>query len=138
MDMFCVMPSAWQRFLVNFPAKCRSRSLMIFLRSPKCLKTCVRYSPVTSSAEIVLLQGMKIAAFEQSWSVMVSMASYPLDGGNLTMKSIATVSKGSACNVGEMGHKAAWVWWVLTLLHWHSPHPCTYSRISSRIPGHQY
>ena len=108
MDMFCVILSAWQRFLVNFPAKRGSRLLMIFLGSPKHLKMCVRYSPATSSAEIVSLQGIKIAAFEQSWSVIVSMASYPLDGGNLTMKSIATVSKGSACNVGEMGRKAAW------------------------------
>ena len=138
MDIFCVILSAWQRLLVNFPAKRGSRSLMIFLGSPKRLKTCVRYSPATSSAEIVLLQGMKTTAFEQSWSVMVSMVSYPFDSGNLTMKSIATVSKGNACNVGEMGCKVARVWWVLTLLRWHSPHPCTYSQISSRIPGHQY
>ena len=95
---------------MNFPAKRGSRSLMIFLGSPKRLKTCVRYNPATSSAEIVSLQGMKIATFEQSWSVIVSMVLYPLDGGNLTMKSIATVSKGNACDVGEMGHKAAWVW----------------------------
>ena len=80
------------------------------------LKTCVKYNPVTSLAEIVSLQGMKIAAFEHSWSVMVSMVSYPFEGGNLTMKSIATVLKGNACNVGEIGRKAAWVWWVLTLL----------------------
>ena len=109
MDMFCVMPSAWHRFLVNFPTKRGSRLLMIFLGSPKRLKTCVRYSPATSSAEIALLQGIKIAAFEQSWSVTVSMASYPLDGGNLMMKSIATVSKGSACDTGEIGRNVAWV-----------------------------
>ena len=107
MDMFCVILSVWQRFLVNLPAKCGSRSLMIFLRSPKHLKTCVRYNPATSSAEIVSLQGIKTAAFEQSWSVTVSMVSYPFDGGNLTMKSIATVSKGSACDIGRMGRKAA-------------------------------
>ena len=106
-DIFCVMPSAWQRFLVNFPAKRGSRSLMIFLGSPKRLKTCVRYSPATSSAEIVSLQGIKIAAFEQSWLVMVSMELYPFEGGNLMMKSIATVSKGNACNMGEIGCKAA-------------------------------
>ena len=110
MDMFCVMLSARQRFFVNFPAKRGSRSLMIFLGSPKRLKTCIRYNPATSSAEIVSLQGMKIAAFEQSWSVMVSMVSYPFDGGNLMMKSIATVSKGNACDVGRIGHRVAWVW----------------------------
>ena len=101
---------------MNFPAKCGSRSLMIFLGSPKRLKTCVKYNLVTSSTEIVSLQGIKIAAFEQSWSVMVNIVSYPLDGGNLTIKSIATVSKGNACGIGEIGPKAAWVWWVLTLL----------------------
>ena len=64
---------------------------------------------MTPSAEIVSLHGMKIATFEQSWSVMVSMVSYPFDSGNLTMKSIATISKGNACDVGKMGRKAAWV-----------------------------
>ena len=101
---------------MNFPAKCGSRLLMIFLRSPKHLKMCVRYNSATSSAKIVSLQGMKITTFKQSWLVIVSMVSYPLDGGNLTMKSIATVSKGNACDAGEMGHKAARVWCVLTLL----------------------
>ena len=101
---------------MNFPTKHGSRSLMIFLGSPKRLKTCVRYNLATSSAEIVSVQGMKIAAFEQSWSVMVSIVSYPFNGGNLTMKSIATVSKGNACDVGKIGRRAAWVWWVLTLL----------------------
>ena len=102
------------------------------------MKMCVKYNPATSSAEIALLQGIKIAAFEQLWSVTVSMESYPFEGGNLTMKSIATVSKGNACDMGDIGTKVAWVWWVLTLLHWHSPHPCTYSQISSCILGHQY
>ena len=74
------------------------------------MKTCARYNPATSSAEIVSLQGMKIAAFEQSWSVMVSMESYPFEGGNLTMKSIATVLKGNAHRMGNMGCKVAWAW----------------------------
>ena len=82
---------------------------MIFLGSLKHLKTCVKYNPATSSAEIASLQGMKIAAFEQLWLVTVSMELYPFEGGNLTMKSIATVSKGSACDVGKMGRKVAWV-----------------------------
>ena len=82
---------------------------MIFLGSPKRLKTCVKYNPATSSTEIVLLQGMKITAFEQLWSVIVSMESYPFEGGNLTMKSIATVSKGNACETGRIGRNVAWV-----------------------------
>ena len=92
---------------MNFPTKHGSRSLIIFLGSPKRLKTCIRYNPATSSAEIVSLQGMKIATFEQSWSVTVSIVSYPFDGGNLMIKSIATVSKGSACDVGRIGCRAA-------------------------------
>ena len=92
---------------MNFPTKRGSQSLIIFLGSPKRLNTCIRYNPATSSAEIVSLQGMKIAAFEQSWSVTVSMVSYPFDGGNLTIKSIAIVSKGSACDVGRIGRRAA-------------------------------
>ena len=73
------------------------------------MNTCVRYSPATSSAKIASLHGMKIATLEQSWLVMVSMESYPFEGGNLMMKSIATVSKGSACDTGEIGHNVAWV-----------------------------
>ncbi len=48
------------------------------------------------SAVIVSLHGMKIAALLQSWSMMVSMVSYPSDFGSLMMKSIAITSKGSA------------------------------------------
>ena len=72
------------------------------------MNTCVKYNPATSSAEIVSLQGMKIAAFEQSWSVMVSMELYPSDSGNLTMKSIATVSNGSAFGMGKIGCRFVW------------------------------
>ena len=75
------------------------------------------HDTATSSAEIVSLQGMKIATFEQLWSVMVSMESYPFEGGNLTIKSIATVSKGNARGMGKMGCRVAWVQWVLTLFH---------------------
>ena len=81
------------------------------------MKTCVKYNPATPSAEIVSLQGMKIVAFEQSWSVMVRIESYLFDGGNLTIKSIATVSKGNARGMGKMGCRVAWVQWVLTLFH---------------------
>ena len=43
--------------------------------------------------------------FEQSVSVMVRIVSYPLDGGNLVMKSSAIVSKGQAFSTGEMGNR---------------------------------
>ena len=94
---------------MNFPAKCGLQSLMIFLGSPKHLNMCCKYNPATSSADITLLQGIKIAAFEQSWLVIISIESYPPEGGNLTMKSIATISKGNTPGVGRIGCKAAWV-----------------------------
>jgi hypothetical protein len=44
-----------------------------------------------------------MAAFMQSWSVMVSIESKPFKSGNLTMKPIATVSNGSASGLWEYG-----------------------------------
>ena len=70
----------------------------------------MRYNPATSLAEIASLHGMKIATLEQSWLVMVGMKSYPFEGGNLTMKSIAMVLNGNAPGVGKMGHMLTWVW----------------------------
>jgi hypothetical protein len=52
---------------------------------------------------IVLLQGIRITALVQSWSVMVMRESYPLDKGSLTMKSTAIVSKGNAPSLAEIG-----------------------------------
>ena len=48
-------------------------------------------------------QGIKMAALEQSWSVTVRMLSNPFESGSLTMRSIATVSKGRAAGVTEIG-----------------------------------
>jgi len=52
---------------------------------------------------MVSLQGMKIAALEQSWSVIVSIVSYPEDVGSFVMKSIAITSNGRACGLVVMG-----------------------------------
>ena len=108
MDMFCMIPSAVQRACANFSAKHGSRLLIIFHGSPKHLNMCMRYSPATSLAEIASLHSIKIATLEQSWSVTVNMKSYPSEGGNLTIKSIATVSNGSTPGVGKMGHRLTW------------------------------
>jgi len=43
-------------------------------------------------------------AFEQSVSVIMRMVSYPPDGGNLVIKSMATVLKGQAFSVGVIGN----------------------------------
>ena len=70
---------------------------------------------MTSSALIVSLQGMATAILVQSWSVMVKIKLYPPDSGNLTIKSIAIVWKGSASAIGVIGYRGAFVAWVLTL-----------------------
>ena len=61
------------------------------------------YSPTTPSASMVSVQGIKMAALEQSWSVMVRIELYPWDSGSLTMKSIAIVWKGRAFGSVVMG-----------------------------------
>ena len=74
---------------------------------------------------IVSLHGIRMTALVQSWSVIVSIESKPFDNGNLTMKSIATVSKGSAPGFANMGLSGALLVWLFTLLRWQSAHPLT-------------
>jgi hypothetical protein len=100
---------------VNFEANHRSRSLMILVGRPYLANTCLVYSAAVSSPEISSMHGMKIVAFEQSWSVTVSMESYPCDTGSLVMKSTATVSKGVASGLAQMGSSAALVGQLLNL-----------------------
>jgi hypothetical protein len=76
---------------MNFDVNRGSRSLMILVGNPYLGNTYRRYSPATPSALIVSLQGTKIAALEQSWSVIVRIESYPFEMGSLTMKSRAMV-----------------------------------------------
>ncbi len=84
------------------------------------------------------LHGTKITALLQSWSVMVSIKSYPCDISSLVMKSSAMVSKGIASGWGNMGCSGALVGHVLILFCWQSAHPFTYSIMSFRMFGHQY
>src|SRR5712671_5593343 len=67
---------------------------------------------------MVLLHGVNIAAFEQSWSVMVSMVSNPSDSGSLTMKSRDMVWNGSALGSGVMGNNASLLGFVFILDIW--------------------
>jgi hypothetical protein len=83
--MFCWMPNRLHSSRVNFDANRRSRLLMIFVGRPYLANTCLAYRAAVSSPDISSTQGMKIVAFEQSWSVTVSMESYPCDTGNLVM-----------------------------------------------------
>ena len=55
----------------------------------------------------------------------MSIESQPFDRGNLTMKSIATVSNGNASGLVNIGYSGALLVWLFTLLHWQSAHPLT-------------
>jgi len=72
-------------------------------------------NPAVSLAVILSLHGMNTAAFVQSWSVTVSIESYPCEIGNLVMKSSATVSNGIASCVGKIGDSGALVGRMLIL-----------------------
>jgi hypothetical protein len=107
--MFCWMPNSLQSSRVNFEANRGSRSLMIFMGRPYLVNTCLAYRAAVSSPDISSTHGMKMVAFEQSWFVTVSMESYPCDTGSLVMKSTATVSKGVASGLAQIGSNVALV-----------------------------
>ena len=64
--MFCVVPVALHSPLVNFDANLGSLSLINLSGSPNHGKICWTISPAVSSAVILSLHGMNIAAFVQS------------------------------------------------------------------------
>ena len=72
---------------------------------------------MTPSAVIVLLHGMRMTALVQLWSVIVSTESKPFDSGNLTMKSMAIVSKGNTPGFVNIGLSGALLVWLFILLH---------------------
>src|SRR6266702_619674 len=113
--MFWVVPVILHSSLMNFEANLGSLSLMTFNGSPNRGKRCWIVTPATPSAVILSLQGMNTAAFVQSWSMIVSIESYPCEVGSLVMKSSAMVSKGIASGFGNMGDNAALVGCVLIL-----------------------
>src|SRR6266571_2272706 len=123
---------------MNFDVNLGSLSLMNLRGNLNLGNTCWTISPAVSSAVIASLHGMNITALLQSWSITVSIKSYPCDTGNLVMKSSATVSKGIASGRGNMGCSGALVGRVFILFCWHSVHPFTYSTTSFRMFGHQY
>ncbi len=115
--MFCVVPVPLHSPLMNLEANFGSLSLMNFSGSPNRGNRCWMISPAVSSAVILSLHGMNTAAFVQSWLVMVSIESYPCEGGSLVMKSNATVLNGIASRVGNIGERGAMVGCVLILFH---------------------
>src|SRR6266571_1515647 len=113
--MFCVVPVALHSPRMNLDANFGSLSLMNFRGSPNHGNRCWIINLAVSSAVMLSRQGMNTAAFVQSWSTMVSIESYPCDMGNLVIKSSATVSKGIASGLGNMGDSGAFVGLVLIL-----------------------
>src|SRR6266702_3677833 len=111
--------------LINLEANFGSLSLMNFSGSLNRGNMCWMINPAVSSAVILSLHGMNTAAFMQSWSVTVSIESYPWETGSLVMKSSATVSNGIALCMGKMGDNGTLVGHVLILFLWHSVHPQT-------------
>src|SRR6266571_1517586 len=122
-EIFCVIPVPLHNPLMNLDANFGSLSLMNFSGSPNRGKMCWTINPVVSSAIMLSLHGMNIAALVQSWSVMVSIESHPCETGSLVMKSSTTVSNGIASCMGNMGDSRALVGRVLILFLWHSAHP---------------
>ncbi len=88
-------------------------------------------------ALIVSLHGMKIDPFEQSWSVIVSIESYPSDGGSLVIKSSAMHSNGCASRFVVMGNWGGLGHVVMFLCDWQRAHPPMYWVVKFFIPGHQ-
>ena len=76
-------------------------------------------------------------AFEQSVSVMVSIVSYPPDGGSLVMKSSAMVLKGWAFLTGKIGNRGGCIRLRLIFDIWQVAHPLMYSVTKVFMLGHQ-
>jgi len=73
----------------------------------------VAYSFATPAVSMVSLQGIKIAALEQSWSVIVSIVLNPSDLGSLTIKLREMVWNGNAFGSGVIGYRAGLLEFVL-------------------------
>ncbi len=88
-------------------------------------------------ASIVSLHGMNMDPFEQLWSVIVSIESYPSDGGSLVMKSRAMHSNSCASGFVVMGNCSGLGHVVIFLHDWQRAHPLMYWVAKFFIPGHQ-
>ena len=94
--MFCIVPMPLHSPCINLDVNLGSLSLMNFSGSPNHGNTCWMISPAISSTVITSLHGIKRAALLQSWSITMSIESYPCDKGSLVIKSKVTVSNGIA------------------------------------------
>ena len=88
-------------------------------------------------ALIVSLHGINMDPFEQSWSVIVRIESYPSDGSSLVMKSKAMHLNGCASGFVMMGNCGSLGCVVMFFCDWQRAHPLMYWVVKFFIPGHQ-
>ena len=84
----------------------------------------VRYNAATPSPVMFVVQGINFAAFEQPWSIIVSMALKPFDSGRSVIRSMATIWKGPEWGSGVIGCNGAFWWVVRGLFSWQTAHLC--------------
>src|SRR5580698_3549035 len=120
------MSSCKHRSLKNVEMNLVSLFEMIFFSNPVKGNTRSLKSFTTPSVSMVSLQGIRITALVQSWSVMVIRESYPSDMGSLTIKSTAIVSKGNAPSSVVIELIGGLFFWVMGLLALQIAHPFTY------------
>jgi hypothetical protein len=87
---------------------------------------------------MVVEQGRKIAAREQLWSTMVSMASLPLLLESPVIRSIAIWENGLALMVDGIQNISGLMQCVKFLFCWHVAQPLIYSEIQVLVLGQKY
>ena len=137
LDIFCFIFNSLQMPLKICEVNLISLSEITHSSNPTNGNAYSKYSLVMLRAPMSSLQGNKITTFVQSWSVTVSMESYPLEIGSLTIKSIAIVKNDCAHKLGKIGCRGGWFGWVFALLSWHLPHSWMYFYTKSWMLGHQ-
>ena len=131
------MSRTFQSSFVNVTMNCMSWSDMTFIRIPKCRNMYYAYKAAISSAPIGSLHGMKMVAFEQLWSTMVSTLLYSPAMGSLVIKSRPMTLNGNVLASVSIGRRGTFGFEVYGFVLWHMVHPFMYCLTSSRIVGHQ-
>jgi len=81
------------------------------------------YKHASCSAPIISWQGINITAFVNPWSIMVKMASLPLDLGSFVIRSTLITLNGSGFLGGGIGFNTSQFGRVFTLFCWQIPQP---------------
>ena len=111
------------------------QSLMTFLGSPNHRNMWLRYSFAIWGPVMVVVQGRNMALWEQPWSTMVSIASWPLLLGSPVIKSIGTCKKGLAFSGDVIWNIRVLRQCVRFLFCWQVVHPLIYLSTHNCAPG---